>query len=175
MNSSTIQQEATKTIVRPSTEADCQSIQHIYGYHVEHGTGSFDEQMPSFDEVISRRVHALDAGLPHLVIEIDERVVGFAQSSPLRTRSAYRFSVESSVYVAPGNERRGFGTLLMRQVIQETRKAGRKQMIAAIGDSDNHASIRLHEALGFEHVGTYRSVGFKHGHWLDVVLMQLAL
>ena len=162
-------------IVRSSTDADIAAIQAIYAHHVRHGTASFDEEPPDVAETAERRRSALAAGLPHLVAVDGDRVVGFAYASPFRPRPAYRFTVESTVYVVPDAQRRGIGQALMARLIDDTRAADRHQMIAAIGDSANVASIGLHAALGFVHAGTYRAVGFKFGRWLDVVLMQKTL
>ena len=92
-----------------------------------------------------------------------------------RPRSAYRFTVEDSVYVAPGAAGRGIGRGLLRQLIEICTGLGKRQMIAVIGDSGNAASIALHRACGFELTGTFQAIGFKHGRWVDSVLMQRAL
>ena len=166
---------ASDIIVRSSTDADTAAIQAIYAHDVLHGTASFDEEPPDLAETARRRRSALAAGLPHLVADDGGRVLGFAYASPFRPRPAYRFTVESTVYVAPDAQRRGIGRALMARLIDDARAADRRQMIAAIGDSANVASIGLHAALGFVHAGTYRAVGFKFDRWLDVVLMQKTL
>ena len=117
----------------------------------------------------------LSRGLPHLVAEIDGTVAGFAYASPYRSRPAYRFTVEDSVYVHPDHAGQGIGRLLLTAVIDRCAKAGCKQMIAVIGGPDNTASIALHEKLGFRHVGSLRSVGYKFNRWLDTLLMQRGL
>ena len=102
-------------------------------------------------------------------------MLGYAYAGPYRTRSAYRFTLENSVYVAPGTVRRGVGRTLLAALIPRCAALGYRQMVAVIGDSGNAPSIGLHEALGFRVIGTIRGVGFKHGRWVDSVLMQLPL
>jgi len=102
-------------------------------------------------------------------------VAGYAYAGAYRTRPAYRSTVEDSVYVAPDAHRRGLGRALLARLIADAEARGFRQMIAVIGDSRQVASIDLHRALGFTPVGTFVSVGFKHGCWLDTVLMQRPL
>jgi len=105
------------------------------------------------------------------VAERDGALAAYAYAGPFHTRSAYRFTVENSVYVAKERAREGIGTLIMRRLIRECEARGMRQMIARIGDSDNAASIRLHRKLGFRRVGELSQVGFKFGRWWDVVEM----
>ncbi len=113
---------------------------------------------------------------PYLVAEIDGMLAGYAYAGPYRSRPAYRLTVEDSVYIAPDTHRRGIGRALLAALIEAAQARGFRQMIAVIGDSTRQAaSIGLHEALGFRHVGILKHVGFKHGRWLDSVLMQRAL
>jgi L-amino acid N-acyltransferase YncA len=162
-------------VVRNSRDEDMPKVQAIYGFHVLHGLASFEEEPPSVDELNRRRADVLDRGLPYLVAEIGGVVVGYSYAAPYRSRPAYRFTVENSVYVDQSLRRRGVGYLLLSALI--TRCIARKcrQMIAVIGDSENMASIALHERLGFIRVGTLHAVGFKFGRWVDSVLMQRAL
>lgn len=161
--------------VRASADADLDAIQAIYAHHVLHGIASFEEEPPSAAELAERRAAVLARGLPHLVAEGPEGVLGYAYAGPYRTRSAYRFTVEDSVYVAPGMAGRGIGRALLARVIAACEAAGCRRMVAVIGDSGNRGSIALHEALGFTHAGVLPSVGFKHGRWVDSVLMQRPL
>jgi phosphinothricin acetyltransferase len=165
-------------IVRAAAEADVAAIAEIYGHHVMHGAGTFEETPPSLEE-IARRVDAVTAlGLPYLVAEGAENapgVIGFAYAAPFRPRAAYRFTAEDSVYVAPAAARAGVGSALLGRVIGECEALGLRQMMAVIGDADNAASIGLHRALGFAPAGVCRAVGFKHGRWLDTVWMQRPL
>jgi L-amino acid N-acyltransferase YncA len=161
--------------VRASTDRDIDAIAEIYGHHVLHGTASFETVAPEPNAIADRRQAVLDHGLPYLVAEIDGRIAGFAYAGTYRPRPAYRFTVENSVYIRPGLERRGLGRLLMMDVLRHCEDGPWRQMIAVIGDSANQPSIRLHEALGFQHVGVLRSAGFKFGRWLDAIVMQRAL
>lgn len=162
-------------IVRASTEADVARCAEIYGHHVLHGTASFEVDPPDVAEMGRRRTAVLDLGLPHLVAEKDRRVLGYAYAGLYRTRPAYRFSVENSIYIDHESRGQGVGKALLLPLIDLCTKAGRRQMIAVIGDSAHVASIKLHQSCGFEMVGTIRSVGFKFGRWLDSVLMQRPL
>ncbi len=162
-------------IVRASTEADVTRCAEIYGHHVLHGTASFEVDPPDVAEMRKRRAAVLDLDLPYLVAEKDGRVLGYAYAGLYRTRPAYRFSVENSVYIDHETRGQGVGKALLLPLIDLCTKAGRRQMIAVIGDSAHVASIKLHESCGFEMIGTIRSVGFKFGRWLDSVLMQRPL
>jgi len=159
-------------IVRDSREDDMAQVLAIYAHHVLHGTASFEEQPPPLDEMLRRRAAVLACGLPYLVAERDGGLVGYSYATPYRARSAYRFSIENSVYVAPGLVRAGIGRALLVELIARCEAGEWRQMIAVIGDSGNAASIALHERLGFRMVGTLRNVGLKFGRWLDTVLMQ---
>ncbi|MBV6416614.1 MAG: Phosphinothricin N-acetyltransferase [Steroidobacteraceae bacterium] len=162
--------------VRACTLADMPAVQAIYAQHVLHGTASFELEPPSPAEMAERFRHiAIDGHYPFLVAEDGARVVGFAYASEFRARPAYRFTCENSVYIAPHAQRRGIGSALMRAVITQCGALGLVEMLAVIGDAENHGSIGLHRSLGFVHVGTFRRVGYKFGRWLDVVLMQRTL
>lgn len=160
---------------RDSVEADIPAIQAIYAHHVANGLASFEEIPPDAAELAQRRRAILDKGLPYIAIDIDGKLAGYAYAGPFRPRSAYRFSVEDSIYVAPGLAGRGLGRALLTALIERTTAWGARQMIAVIGDSANAGSIGLHASLGFRMVGTFRSIGFKHARWVDSVMMQLAL
>ena len=161
--------------IRGATTADAPAIAAIYGHHVLHGLGTFEEEPPSVAEIESRVVAVLDAGLPYLVAISEDRVVGFAYAAPFRPRAAYRYTVEDSIYIAPEAVGRGVGRAVLSAVIDACERLGKRQMIAVIGDSGNAASIALHAALGFTRSGVGQSVGFKHGRWVDIVWMQRAL
>jgi L-amino acid N-acyltransferase YncA len=161
--------------VRPARSGDVDAIARIYGTHVENGTGSFEERPPDPEE-LARRLQAIVArGLPYLVAEDGGRIAGFAYAGPFRTRSAYRFTVEDSVYVAHDAIGRGIGRLLLTELIGNCAADGYRQMVALIGDSENRASIGLHRSLGFRDAGTLAAVGYKFDRWLDVVFMQRTL
>lgn len=158
--------------IRPCQDADIPAITAIYREAVTTGTASFELEAPDEAEMRRRRAALVDGGYPYLVAEIDGQVAGYAYAGPYRTRPAYRASVENSVYVAPPLQGRGIGRELLGALVLAASVRGFRQMIAVIGDSANHASVRLHAAAGFAPVGTLRSVGWKHGRWLDTVLMQ---
>jgi phosphinothricin acetyltransferase len=170
-------QDAATITVRDSRDDDLAAIAEIYAYHVTHGFGSFEETPPSVEELRRRRSEISARGLPYLVAseEADGPVLGYAYASPYRARSAYRFSIEDSIYVAPGAARRGIGRTLLTALIERATALGYRQMVAVIGDSGNLGSIGLHRALGFTQVGKLSSIGFKKGRWVDGILMQRAL
>ncbi len=147
----------------------------IYRHHVLHGLASFEEVPPDEAEIRARFEAVRKAGLPYLVYEEEGQILGYAYAGPYRTRSAYRFTVENSVYVREGYGGRGIGRALLTALIERCAAGPWKQMVAVIGDSENHASIGLHRALGFRMVGTLEKVGFKFDRWVDSVLMQRAL
>lgn len=166
----------SQVVVRDSTEADLDAIGAIYAHHVAHGLGSFEETPPSREELGRRRADVLARGLPYLVaVDASGKLLGYAYAGPYRTRSAYRHTVENSVYVAPATARQGVGRALLAALITRCEAAGFRQMVAVIGDSGNAGSIGLHEALGFRCVGTLEAIGWKRGRWVDSVLMQRAL
>jgi phosphinothricin acetyltransferase len=162
----------TGLVIRAAVAADMPAITRIYAHAVRFGTASFELEPPDEAEMARRQRTLIDDGFPYLVAESDGAVVGYAYAGPYRTRPAYRFSVENSVYVAPEAHGRGIGRALLDRLIAEATARGFRQMIAVIGDSDQAASIALHRAAGFRHVGTIAAVGFKHDRWLDSVLMQ---
>ncbi len=164
-----------KVIIRPVTPADIEAITRIYADAVLHGTASFEIEPPDQTEMLRRQTALLDDRYPYFAAEIGSAVAGYAYAGPYRARPAYKWSVEDSVYVAPDMHRKGVGGLLLRALLAASAQRGFRQMIAVIGDSSQIASIVAHERAGFSHVGTLRSVGFKHGRWLDTVLMQRPL
>lgn len=161
--------------VRPSVADDLAAIQAIYAHHVSHGFGSFEEIPPGLEEMAARRLALVERGMPHLVAEVDGRVQGYAYAGPYRPRPAYRYTVENSVYVAQEAVGRGVGRALLGTLIEVCQAGPWRQMVAVIGDRENTASIALHAALGFHEAGHLKAVGFKHGRWVDVVIMQRPL
>lgn len=166
---------AAKLTLRPVVDADMAAVCAIYGHHVRTGFGSFEETAPSVDEMIRRRDDFVAQGLPYLVGELNGKVVGYAYASPFRTRSAYRYSVEDSIYVAPDACRHGIGLALLTDLVGRCERLGFRQMVAVIGDSDNTASIRLHLKAGFVRAGAFHGIGYKHRRWIDSVFMQRSL
>ena len=165
----------TNFLVRDAVDDDLPGIQAIYAHHVVHGLASFELEPPALEEIARRRAALLAHGLPYLVATAHGGVLGYAYAGPYRPRPAYRYTVENSVYVAPDAQRGGIGGALLAALVTRCEAHGARQMIAVIGDSANHASIRLHERHGFVHAGLVRSAGFKHGRWVDTVIMQRAL
>ncbi len=161
----------TTTIIRDSREGDVPALAAIYGHWVEHGLASFELTAPDEAEMARRRAAVLAAGYPHLVAERAGRVTGYAYASAYRPRPAYRFTVENSVYVAPGLTQGGTGTALLDALIERCTAQGFRLMVAVIGDSGNAPSIGLHARAGFAHAGLLPAVGWKHGRWVDSVLM----
>lgn len=162
-------------VLRQSEPDDIPDIASIYGHAVRHGRASFEIEPPSTEEMAARRRALIEAGFPYVVAELDGAVAGYAYAGAYRPRPAYGATVEDSVYVAERFQGLGIGRTLLARLIVLSEEAGFRQMIAAIGDSANAASIRLHQSLGFTQAGLLRSVGWKHGQWLDVVLMQRPL
>jgi phosphinothricin acetyltransferase len=162
-------------VVRPATLVDISAITAIYADAVKYGTASFEIEPPD-EHDMANRFHAIaSGGFPYLVAERDGVVRGYAYVTAYRTRIAYRYTVENSVYVAPDCHRLGIGRVLMDKLVPEAAALGFRQMIAVIGDSTQVASIALHRAAGFQTIGTFAAVGFKFGRWLDTVLMQRPL
>ena len=161
--------------IRPAKISDIPAITRIYAHAVEHGTASFE-----LDAAGRGRDGAADAGAARRQISLyrrgnRRRLAGYAYASLYRTRPAYRFTVEDSVYVAPAHAppRRRQGAA--GKLIEACTALGFRQMIAVIGDSDQAASIGVHRACGFTDAGNLRNIGWKFGRWLDTPLMQLAL
>ncbi len=161
--------------IRPVGRGDIAAITRIYADAVAHGTATFEIEPPDEAEMARRHRALLASGLPYLVAEQAGIVTGYAHAGYYHARPAYRWTVEDTIYVAPTFQRRGLGRLLMTRLIGEAEARGFRQMIAVIGDSTKAASIALHAAVGFQLIGTLQSVGFKHGRWLDTVLMQRPL
>ncbi len=159
--------------IRPATEADIPAIAAIYAHAVIHGTASYEIDAPSAGQMAARMAALAGTGCPWIVAESDGRIAGYAYASRFRDRPAYRFLVEDSVYIAPDAQGKGFGKALLSRLVADCTAAGFIRMIAVIGDGKvNAASVALHRALGFSQCGLIAGSGFKHGRWLDTVLMQ---
>jgi len=158
--------------IRPATPDDLDAITFIYGHHVLHGTGTFEEEAPSAEEMADRLAKVQSRGWPWLVAEKDGRVVGYAYTAQFRDRAAYRFAGEDSVYIHPDHIGAGVGRALVDALLPASAEAGFQRIFAVIGDSENAGSIRLHERTGFEHCGKLDKAGFKFGRYLDVIFMQ---
>lgn len=161
--------------VRDATEADMAQVHAIYTFYVTRTAASFEEEPPSVEEMMRRRAAILERGMPYLVAEDHGEVVGYTYAGPWRPRSAYRYTLEDSIYVAPFVQRRGVGRALLGGLIERCTEMGYRRMIAVIGDSANQSSIALHRAMGFRQEGVLRGVGLKFGRWVDVVMMHREL
>jgi len=161
--------------LRAAIAADLPAIQAIYAHHVLTGLASFETEAPTLAEMTRRFESITGAGYPYLVAEHDGQVMGYAYANVYRTRPAYRFTVENSIYVVANAVGRGVGRALLTRLIDDCAARGYRQMLAVIGDSGNAASIGLHRACGFEMKAVLDAVGFKFGRWVDSVLMQRAL
>ncbi len=161
--------------MRDAASADMAEIQSIYAHHVLHGTGTFEEVPPSIEEMAERFVEVAGHGWAWRVAADATGILGYGYYTQFRDRSAYRFTVEDSIYVRDDVRGQGVGKALVRQLIEDATAQGFRQMLAVIGDSENAGSIGVHASLGFQMVGTMRAVGLKFGRWLDVVTMQRPL
>lgn len=158
-------------LIRDALDSDLPAITAIYAHWVKHGRASFELDAPDLAEMTRRRAAVLAGGYPYLVAEHAGEVLGYAYASLYRARPAYRFTVENSVYVRPGGARQGAGHALLEELIARCAASGFRLMIAVIGDSANAPSIGLHSAAGFQPAGVLPGTGWKHGQWVDTVLM----
>ncbi len=166
----------TPTItIRAAWPRDLDQIGRIYAHYVAHTMVTFDVE-PLDRPGWSQRFWAIAAtGLPFLVVEFNGEVVGYALCTPWKLRPAYRRTVESSIYVAPWARRRGVGSMLMQHLLEACATAEVREVIAVVAVTADAASIELHRRHGFAKAGTLRAVGFKHGRWLDTMLLQRSL
>lgn len=165
----------TEVVVRPPDDADFVAIQRIYADAVANSAASFELEPPTVDDLRARHRRLVDAGDPYRVAVVAGEIAGYCYAGPFRDRPAYRFTVESSVYVAAAFRRQGVARVLMQRLIEACEARGFRQMIAVIGGKRNEASIGLHQGLGFERVGVLQNVGRKFDAWQDITLMQRVL
>jgi L-amino acid N-acyltransferase YncA len=160
--------------IRPAQPADAEIIAGIYNHYVHNTVITFEEEPVSAPVMAARMAEVQATPLPWLLAELDGAVVGYAYASKWKTRSAYRFSVETTIYLEHGRGGQGIGTRLYAALLAELRARGLR---VAIGGAalPNEASVALHERLGFERVATFRQVGFKLDRWVDVAYWQLVL
>jgi L-amino acid N-acyltransferase YncA len=161
--------------IRDATQADVPDIQAIYAHHVLHGAGTFEEEPPAVEEMAARFQKVVDHGCVWLVATDATGILGFGYYDRFRDRSAYRYTVEDSIYVREDVRGQGVGKALVSRLIALATAAGLRQMIAVIGDSENAGSIGVHASLGFHMIGTMKATGVKFGRWIDVVTMQRPL
>ncbi|MGM3161369.1 GNAT family N-acetyltransferase [Dickeya undicola] len=151
------------------------AIRDIYAQHVQHSLATFETEPPDETEMRQRWLKIRDAGLPWLVATQNQQVLGYCYLGMHRTRVAYRFTLEDSIYLHPDHLGKGIGKRLLSAALSQAEQQGYRQVISVVGNSENQASLQLHLSLGFEQIGTLRSVGMKHGRWVDTVLLQRAL
>lgn len=164
-----------KHLIRNATEKDLGQVTDIYANEVINGTASYELDPPGLEEMTSRFEALKLKQFPYLVAELDDQIAGYAYFGPFRPRPAYKWTVENSVYVSPTSQGKGVGKALLSRLIALAEQSGYRQMIAIVGDPENLGSIALHKSCGFETIGIQKSVGWKHGRWLDCVMMQLEL
>jgi phosphinothricin acetyltransferase len=167
----------TTLSIRPAGPADIPAITAIYAQAVLHGTASWEVEPPDEAEMLRRQEAILAGGYPYLVAERDGALLGYAYAGAYRPRPAYRATVENSIYIAPVAQGSGVGGALLAALIEACTARGFRQMIAVIGDGTGASigSRRLHERAGFRLIGVAEKVGYKHGRWLDQMLMQKEL
>jgi L-amino acid N-acyltransferase YncA len=163
------------TLIRPSRDEDIPAITAIYGHHVLHGTGTFETEPPTAEDMAARRADVLSKKLPYLVAERDGELLGFAYCNWFKPRPAYRYSAEDSIYLADSARGQGLGARLLAALSDACEAMGVRKLIAVIGDSANAGSIGVHRTQGFSHVGVLKDCGWKFGAWRDVVLMEKVL
>jgi len=161
--------------IRDAGTADIAAIAAIYAVEVTDFVNTYEYEVPDEAEMLRRMQDILARGFPYLVAEVDGQVAGYAYANTYRSRIAYQWTVENSVYVDARFQGRGVGSALLQALIDACTARGFRQMVAVIGEPTNTASIRLHERFGFHLVGVFRGLGRKHGRWLDTVQMQRAL
>jgi phosphinothricin acetyltransferase len=161
--------------VRDATTDDMVEVQKIYAYHVLHSTATFEETPPDLDEMHARRERITGLGLPYLVGVADGRVLGYCYAGPFHVRSAYRHTVEDTIYLAEGQAGKGLGKSLLTALIERCEYGPWRQMVAVIAGNNNAGSVGLHRSLGFSHAGSLVGAGYKFRQWIDVVLMQRAI
>jgi len=163
---------SAEVTVRPTSPDDLDAIGDIYAHYVRTGVATFELTAPDQSELLRRFQTIAAAGLPYLTATLDGEVAGYAYCAPWKTRPAYRHTVEDSVYIAPHAVGRGVGGRLLDELLARCEHIGVRQVIAVIVDADGAASLALHRNRGFVDAGRLTSVGFKHGRWLDTVLLQ---
>jgi L-amino acid N-acyltransferase YncA len=159
--------------VRDANEHDAEACAAIYAPYVTDTTITFEYEPPSAAEM-ARRIAAAQRAHAWLVLEDDGRVVGYAYAGPYKERAAYRWSSEVSVYLEMGRRRSGSGRLLYEALFERLAERGFRTLVAVM-TLPNDASEDLHRAMGFEPIGTFRRVGWKHGQWRDVAWAQRSL
>jgi phosphinothricin acetyltransferase len=162
--------------IRPLEDRDIPDIREIYNYYVTNSVVTFDEDVWTVAQWRKKRDRLAKQGLPFLVAESPSgQVLGYALVQPMSSKSAYRYSVENSIYLGQAATGKGLGRALLEALIEACEAAGIRQMVAVISDKGAEASVALHERLGFVEVGRMGRVGFKFDRWLGTIYMQKSL
>lgn len=161
--------------IRSATPADLEQIAAIYAHYVVQTVITFDEAPLTLPEWQARFDALAERGLPFLVAEVDGEVAGYAYAGQYRPKPAYRHTLEDTIYLAPAWTGKGLGRALLERLLAGCAQAGARQVVAVIADAGEAGSTALHRAFGFTEAGRLAGVGFKHGRWVDTVLMQLEL
>ena len=163
------------TALRPVSAADLDDIADIFGWYALHTVTTFEEAPRTLREWEDLRAMLSNLGLPFLVATVNGRVAGYAYAGPWRAKPAYRHTVEDSVFIAPGMTGRGIGRQLLAELLSSCADSGTRQVVAVLADTGDLAPTALHRAFGFTDAGRLRQVGYKHGRWIDTLLMQRSL
>jgi L-amino acid N-acyltransferase YncA len=162
--------------IRPVAEGDIPDIREIYNYYVTNSVVTFDEKKWSIAQWREKLAHLRKLGLPFLVAESPTgQILGYALVQPMSSKSAYRYSVENSIYLGQAATGKGLGKALLIALIAACEEKGIRQMVAVISDKGAEGSVALHEKLGFVEVGRMGRVGFKFGRWLGTIYLQKEL
>ena len=166
----------SEIVVRPALSDDLVAVTEIYNYYIANSVVTFDLEKMSLSDWESKFHWIQGLALPFVVAESESKqILGFAYVAPWRQKAAYRRTVEDSIYLKPAATSKRIGTKLLEALIEQSKAAGVKEMVAVISDKGAEASIALHERFGFKHQGHLAKVGFKFGRWLGTVLMQKSL
>ena len=159
--------------IRPVEDRDIPDIREIYNYYVTNSVVTFDEKRWSLQQWRDKLAHLRKLKMPFLVAEAPTgQILGYALVQPMSTKSAYRFSVENSIYLGQAAAGKGLGRAMLEALITACEQAGIREMVAVISDKGAEASVALHEKLGFVEVGRMGRVGFKFGRWLGTIYLQ---
>jgi L-amino acid N-acyltransferase YncA len=161
--------------VRSVCSADLDQVAEIFGWYAVNSLATFEELPRSHSDWARHADELAELGLPFLVAESGGVLAGYAYAGPWRRKPAYRLTVENSVFIAPGLTGAGIGRKLLTELLAQCAAAGLRQVIAVIADAGDPASAGLHLACGFTEAGRLKDVGFKHGRWIDTLLMQRTL
>lgn len=163
-----------KTQIRQATEKDLEAILEIVNYNILNTTSIYDYESRTFAQQKAIFDEKLKANFPLIVIEIDSKIAGFGTYGTFRFKEGYKFTVEHSVYISVNYQGKGFGKLLLAELIELAKKQKLHTMIAVI-DAENQSSVEFHKQFGFETVGVIKESAFKFDKWLDTVFMQLLI